>query len=383
MRSIYFVVALLCLNLTACSKQIFDESKSENQEFIPVSIKTMTFEEAFTANVRPTKVPEKYVVSFVWPKLQENQKLRIQTDLELAIVGSEQTTFNHEVSHNQILHYSFEVIDESDSVVQKISKSVTVPRDYVVRHGQNHFLEDTNLNVHRLFINQDYSLITNGFNVEINADELLSEKGTIATFDLNSRAESGAHGKNGGEIKLNIQKALGLLKIHMRGQHGGHGITGAPFSFRAPDGNPPKSGSEMCESPGAGRDRLRSITKPLRHCECVRDGKNGTDGHQGAQGNPGGPAGNGGSTGELKLNIKDGSGFKIETTRVVGESGQRGVGGPGQPGGIAPEGSGKCLGKKGNNGFHGPLGDEGPSGISGVFQTTCIQIESEARNECF
>ena len=382
MRSPYFVVALLCLNLTACSKEIFDEPKPETIQTQPTLIEPLSFEEAFKADVRPTKVPEKYIVSFVWPKLEANQKLRIQTDLELVVVGSEQTTFNHEVSHNQILYYSLEVIDENQQVLKKLSKTVTVPRDFVVRAGQNQFLEDTKLNVHRLFFPEHSTLITNGFNIEINADELLSEKGILSTFGPNSRATPGAHGKNGGEIKINILRAVGSLQIDMRGQHGGNGVAGSAFTYRAPDGLPPQEGVEQCERIN---DRDRFSLKPVlrRMCSCIREGKNGTDGHIGAQGNPGGPAGNGGNSGELKLTIKDGSGFQLETSRIVGESGQRGQGGPGQPGGIAPEGSGKCLGRMGKNGFHGPLGDEGPSGINGVIQTSCIQIESEARNECF
>lgn len=378
------VVAVLCLfAVIGCAE--FKDEKKEDQDLANMRVSAQNLSDFVKIGVQPTTEPEKYMVYFGWPKITDPRRVRIRMEQTLAVVESNQTTFSHEVGHNQTLTYTFDILSSDNKIEKSFSKLVKIPRDYVVRKDQSEFLENTTLSVNRIFFD-DVPLKTNGFNIEIQANELIANKGIIETFPEGVKANLNADGRSGGNLILNANSAHGSLKVYMRGEHGGDGGKGPAFPSRASDGVGAGEGSLFCDC--IGRNCMGPIsTEPQiqgRACSCESMGRDAGNGSNGAKGNKGLSARNGGSSGNLKINIKDGAGFLIETFKAFGVAGVPGEGGDGQPGGYGgAKAGGKCSGKAGGGGATGPKGDGGDKADDGKLGTICVYIASEGKNDCY
>lgn len=378
------VVAVLCLFAVIGCAEFKDEQK-ENQGPVNMRVSVQNLSDFVKIEVQPTTVAEKYMVYFGWPKISDPRRVRIRMEQTLAVVESNQTTFSHEVEHNQTLTYTFDVLSSDNKIEKSFSKLVKIPRDFVVRKGQSEFTENTNLNVNRVFFDE-VPLRTNGFDVEIQANEIIADKGIVETFTEGIKASLNNEGRGGGSLVINANSAHGSLKVFMRGEHGGDGEKGPSYASRAQDGSPSGQGIVSCECVGRLCDGP-VFTKPsiqAHVCTCESYGSNAGNGANGAKGNKGLPARAGGGSGNLKINIKDGAGFLVETFKSSGVAGTPGEGGEGQPGGLGgAKVSGKCAGNAGGGGATGPKGDSGDKAEDGKLGTICLYIASEAKNDCF
>lgn len=403
--------AVLCLILAQSCNPEFEPKESENrteETNSSVSERRLTaseFIEQVKVEVQPTAKPEKYMVYFSWPKLIDSQKLRIRIEQVLSITKPEQVTFSHEVNHNQTLTYNFDLIGSDNLTEKSFSKLVKIPRDFVVRPGQDNILESSKIVVNRFFISKDNPLTTNGHDLEIVTNLFSSEGGIIQTFPAGSKANLDMDGSSGGNLVLKSETARGDLKVFMRGQNGGDGSKGPAHPSRAKDGTSAGSGHLFCECTGKNClvskidfknlkqtnsiDLENGFSVPLgSHCSCDPMGQNATAGDSGTKGNKGNPARAGGNSGQLKVLINDGREFFIQTESNFGVAGSPGEGGDGQPGGLG--GSGKrenknrdCRGWAAGDGSPGPKGDPGDFSINGQTEMTCIYIASENRNDCY
>ncbi len=376
-RIILVQISIFILN--ACA-QFEDEQKQNSQIQTEKKVSAKDFSEQIQIQVTPLIEPEKYNVSFVWPKLEAGSRVRITLNKTVVMIESDQTGFKQDVAHNQSALYFFEILDQKNNLIKTFSKNIIIPRDFVVREGQSEFFEKTELNVNRFFLNHDIPITTNGNEVTINANELISDDAIIQTYIEKNKAAPSSNGKNGGKITINAKNAVGKLEIFMRGEHGGNGLDGGEYSeSRAASGRDAALGVEECENVCVGpRCPMAKV------CTCLSIGKNSGNGVDGLNGKNGGNAGNGGSTGILLVNIQSGKDFQIKVIKEKGLSGFAGKKGIGQLGGFAGKGNfGKCSGKPGSNGADGLPGIDGLEGIDGVEENVCLHIESEQRNECF
>ena len=71
-------------------------------------------------------IRKKIYIYFAWPLIQENKKSEFVAIKSLSIVEPLQTTFSLEVSHNQILNYTFDVLDETAKIDTSFSKQVKI-----------------------------------------------------------------------------------------------------------------------------------------------------------------------------------------------------------------------------------------------------------------
>ena len=242
-------LALSFLLMSACNPDFKDSPQTAVTTEKAKSISTKNLEDFVQVQVQPKAEAEKYIVYFSWPQLETEKSLRIRLDQTLTVVKGSQTDFNHEVSHDQTLTYTFEVLGQNSKVEKTFSKQIKIPRDFVVRDGQSEFFENTKINVNRIFINEK-PMRTNGFNVELMANELHSQNGIIETFIEGQQAAVDTDGKAGGELSLKINSAIGNLKIIMRGENGGNGSKGENYPGRAGTGSPAGNGNLQCECSG-------------------------------------------------------------------------------------------------------------------------------------
>jgi hypothetical protein len=75
----------------------------------------------------------------------------------------------------------------------------------------------------RLYFRAGSKLVTNGESVLLEANLIHSEGASIVTFESGSRARQITNGLPGGLIFIKAKKVEGLLRVELRGQHGGHG----------------------------------------------------------------------------------------------------------------------------------------------------------------
>jgi hypothetical protein len=371
------VKVFYCLFVTvSCAEFKNDESKQNNQTN-PIS--AMEIENFITVKVEPTAKPERYIVYFSWPKIQEDFKIRIRLGEVLSTVNPAQSTFSHEVAHDQNLTYVFDILSDTNRVQKSISKLVNIPMDLVLSTGKNELNSDLILRPKRLFLFKDAPVTSNGFKIDLIVEELISEEALIQTFSPGSKADFGNAGATPKDISIKARTAVGKLNVVMKGQDGGDGLDGVKFQFAAAAGESPGEGIRNCRCDAACRKYSAGST-----CYCSKYGTSGGNGMDGLRGLPGGNAMPGGSTGNLKISVQDGKEFEISTSKIIGRAGIPGKGGPGQPGGSGGVASANinCPGPNGINGEVGNKGSDGLPSVNGLENPICIYIASEEKNEC-
>lgn len=191
-------------------------------------------------------------------------------------------------------------------------------------------------------------LLTNGGNLSIEVNNLISDNGAIRSFSSPGTAQPGLAGRNGGSINITAHARIsGSLMVDLRGEQGADGKAGADGGkgSTGAQGDNAASGTFDCShGPGAG-------------------GRGGT-GQKGGDGEQGKP---GGSGGHLIVFASE-----LDAARRVlasplleggtgGTGGSAGNGGPGGDGGAGGSSNGWCQG----TGSTGPQGDPGPGGAPG------------------
>jgi hypothetical protein len=210
------------------------------------------------------------------------------------------------------------------------------------------------LMLNRLELLHGSRIVTNGINLEIDAQSIVSDGGGIIAF-VEQRREPAASGNNGapglnaGTIVLDTElNHNDLLNIELKGQNGQQGGVGlvGPIGAQGPRGED-------------GADHL---------FDCAHGAGNGGNGAKGGVGGTGGVGGPGGSGGKLILRGPITSQrSQIEFTTPGGRGGLGGDGGPGGPGGPpGGGGSGTTYCRGGHPGNPGQLGDKGQPGALGA-----------------
>lgn len=334
--------------------------------------------------------PEKYLVQFSWPKLSPVKKIRIRLDRVLTEISSDQSFFTHTVAHNATYTYSFDVLGNNRNVEETFRKSVMVPLDYVVKN-QPRITAATEIIANRAYFESSNPLLIGNFNTILIVNELHSQDGVIETFPLGDgnalpKAGTDQNGRTGGNLNIQAKSLTGRLKIIMRGEDGGTGSDGQPFSDRAKAGKPAGEGYTVSHG-GEYPDSM-----------CV-SGENAGNGDPGLPGRDGNRGGDGGSTGDIRISIEkyiplngvdgieDGeSPSPVQIFQYVGNEGSGGKPGPPQQGGLpGPGNSGKdwdCKGDPGAPGADGGPGGKKGNGTRGAVGSSCLYIASENINEC-
>lgn len=233
--------------------------------------------------------------------------------------------------------------------------------------------------IRRMYMGPAAVLETGSTNFDLRIETLIAEPGAvIRTFPPDARASDPAQTVSGGQMRITLLKAVGALKVELRGMNGADGLPGKTYPQRAKDGDPvqPKEAFQTCDGMQAGH--------------------NGADG---ANGGAGGKAGNGGSTGSLEIEVKSNHDLKVHVIFEPGKAGRPGPGGEGQSAGLgsAPEQRSYTQtymgpdmhnmkekivcptpppGQPGKPGQRGPKGAEGIAGSKGLY---CLKVDGVCR----
>ena len=128
------------------------------------------------------------------------------------------------MAHNQTVTFSFDVLDKNRKPERTFTKTVRIPTDFVITAANNQFQENTKIDATRVFLSESLPLTTNGYTVDIVAEEIHTNSGSIQTFpelmlvknptsgieeQVPFHAASEKVGRNGGNISITGKKLFG------------------------------------------------------------------------------------------------------------------------------------------------------------------------------
>ncbi len=194
----------------------------------------------------------------------------------------------------------------------EVSIEVEIPKDLHIQGIQK--LETPLKNFRRIFFSENSLLLTEGKDLDLFAEEIIAGvNSSIQAFV--APALEGQNGKSAGHLRIGAYKVAGVLKIEMRGQTGGPGLSGAPHSERS--------------ATGAGhRGNFSGFVSSCSDNKPGNAGTNGAVGRDGAQGLVGGDGG------RVEIFVEALSNKNVRTRVDGGAGGVGGRGGPGQLGGF-------------------------------------------------
>lgn len=388
----------LILGVSCSQSEFKDPDTGPKSDLSVLDLKNQDMSELFTVRVDPTDTPKLYMVQFNWPTLSAGVAVRIKQGQNQSPLLINQNSFSHQVSHNQNLSYTFELLDESKKIIRSTVKNIKIPLDLVINEAFKELNQDAEIAAQRLFLGSE-PLITNGFNFSLTVNEIISAEGNIKTF-RNTPIENNQNkkGRSSGNIHIKAKTLIGKLNIEMIAGQGGPGTNGLIHTGRALDGKNASYPNINCERnrPDPG-DRTKPGEIPHSFfCICGPESR-ATAGQNGLTGNAGGVGASGGDTGSVQISIdqvlknKDSKEeLLVNTSRFVNISHLPGTGGPGGTGSSGQAGGmggyeykhQNCTSPKASDGSAGPPGASGPFGPAGKKGQTCVYIASEEINEC-
>lgn len=236
----------------------------------------------------------------------------------------------------------------------------------------------------RLIFMKDAILSTDGSDLVLVVDEIISHSGTISTFPISTKPRAGGSGKSGGSLRLETRTGRGRLTILSHGQDGAQGTKGRVGA----------SGSKGPRGRSGVSDSIVECLMPFQPAFCATRNyckKQTGDGGLGGQGKKGGAGtqgGNGGNSAQVFVKIEDPSQLNIFTDIQVGLGGLGGLGGDGGKGGKGGDGGKRdhakeCrVAKQGPIGLRGPQGAQGRSGSDGLKMPVCLVLGTARIGDC-
>ncbi len=218
----------------------------------------------------------------------------------LPIVLKDGAFIDENVESGKDYDYELGVIHEGEMDAQA-SYSVHIPKDFVINSEIQLTADAAWTGIDgRFFLTSQGVITTNGFNLWIEIDALVSDGGMIRSFRSGFQAQQGSAGRSGGSVRIQARTARGKITMEMRGQHGGLGLKGKDWvSFQ--DNSEQEPGGPVN---GMGR---------------------------GIKGGRGGDGYRGGNSGNFEMKISEAHSLTIYRTIETGVGGFGGPGGKGSP----------------------------------------------------
>lgn len=220
----------------------------------------------------------------------------------------------------------------------------------------------------RIYFQPSVQVFTYGADLKINADLVVFNETTIASFPGHAKAAPGQVARNGGSIEIEAKLVSGFVRFQLNGEHGFDGTPGISYDTPAHQGR-------------ISRSLLRNVDDGnTMACDYIAPPFQPTKGEDGTiAGGNGGAAGNGGNSGSLQLSFIDEDHFRYSLASQPGQPGVPGALGRGQKGGdsgywqkLVPSDCEPATQSPLGKGNDAPDGKVGASGVAGKLLSNCV-----------
>ena len=320
------VFLLIPFLLIACEKD-FEFEKADKEPAKGTQVKEL-FQEDFKVSIEPDAGANKYWLRISWPKSSGSI---VALENSKRIFKSSGNAYKYEKLYTGGEKFELSLFQE-DSEEPSLVKQIEIPEDLVI--SQSKVLSgDLVFKGGRFFLNGALKIQSSSYNINIEADEFISENAMIETFPSGQKANRETNGRSGGNISIRTSKATGKLFVILRGEDGGDGRSSSCM----------KHFGYLCNAAGAG---------------------------------------DGGNYGNFSFDSKDSRNFEVTVERFPGFGGEGGI---------------SCLYQHGTSTAHmaldsyinpsnacAPVGRGSSSGRNGISGTgeVCLKLKEEDKNVC-
>ncbi len=365
----------------------------------------------FSTTVVADPSPNKYLVELKWnsngssPRgwFIRREEMESGKDYVTALEHARNSFQDNRVVAGKTYHYEFGSVEDIGNV-KRAESTVTIPFDLELTSAT---INPNTSGINRLFLRKGARLQLQDKPLNLNVAEILSDEGIIESFPEGQTAAPQANGRPGGRIEIHAKKAIGRLYVYGRGEHGGPGLVGKNGlpGKRGPEGHYALSTCEKVDvvcncgsrfhelEEGVKRGEVFSIfqfmAEKVRH-RCITQTGDGGIGFPGERGGIGGNGGNGGDSSKIFIEISDPSALELKTYPLAGLGGTGGPGGEGGDGGLGGAPGSRSLdyyyvcreAHPGPKGPNGSKGDTGKTGESGKLRSACITLGGIRFGDC-
>jgi hypothetical protein len=395
----------LCLSLGACAFKKEDAEQKKTDQLVEDVTKKVNEQNGTAVELNKTNVsiefepssPGYYNLIINWPETVGTMEIFLNGQLEKSVSGDD--TFKklvHTEDEIKINLRAYASVAMGGRLLSIYEREEVVPKDIVIERILD-LSEDTTITARRLFILKQGRILTKGYKLTVNVDQILigalpplgraEDSYHIVTYRDSDKASTSLNSS----IEINSNTAEGNLYVALIGLNGKDGRDAKefalPFAGLAQAGANGINGVTGYSNEICGADHEGCYSE--RYCET--EPTNGGNGKDGAPGTNGENGENGGSTGSLSIKIQNSSNFSVNVLQRPGLGGKGGAGTPGQkggPGGAAGSPSPSCEkaqpGQPGKDGRNGAPGQDGECGVLGavISNVKPTAIEKEANSIC-
>lgn len=365
---------------------------------------------ALKAYIEPKPEPNHYEVRLQWqiPETGPSWVVHRQEDDKSPVLLSTLTPSAHEYTDSNVVpgrKYKYQLGALTEGNYENVAATaITVPKDMALNER---LVISEVIGIGRLFLSPAARLVSEGKDVVIAVDEIVSENGVVEPFSEGAQAPIGESGRNGGSITIKAKRGRGNFIIHARGEAGGAGIPGA----NGVNGKKGQAGRyalgtheqvnvvcncghrshELREAIQQGNffARFQFMSEQMRH-RCISEPTDGNQGEPGTAGAPGSHGGKGGNSARVYIELEDPSQMQVNVFVMPGKGGTGGLGGvagKGGPGGDAGSTSldfySNCREPRpGPAGQNGVNGKQGLPGVSGTEEPFCLRLGGQKSPDC-
>jgi hypothetical protein len=215
MKALCYIL-LSSILISGCSN---DDVQTKNDANAVVSTSALSTEQ-ITYDLFPSSDVNKYRLNIKWPN--SSGKIQLRQGNDIIFVSSKIFSYDVYLDGGQSYDFAIEQLASENSSDNKFNFKVNVPKDLMIT-GNTELLENTKIKVGRLFLIGRPTIQTNQFNLEISAEEIISEDAKIITFRDGAVAPQSQPGMSAGNISIISKRASGKLEAIISGQQAGPG----------------------------------------------------------------------------------------------------------------------------------------------------------------
>lgn len=229
-----FVLLLLAIVMTGClkvqkkSEKAAAERKAKSTMVQPKQVLTreLRLDDIFIEFIGQSE-PNVYDMVFSWPATRD--RVRLSLNGEELFVGdtSEIPSFTRSgLPGGQSYTVHVEILDQQNHIIDQEHREREVPIDYVFNKELRLIGDMRIVNYERVFM-FDAVITTSNFNLLIKTKKLVVvSKSNIQGFDEGAQASPANSGLSGGNVSIEAEEAQGILNFNMNSQAGGRGLNG-------------------------------------------------------------------------------------------------------------------------------------------------------------